>query len=101
TSPSPVATASAAASPAASTAPAASPTAAASTAPAGTGSGFYANLSGSSEVPAVNGSATGGASATLSQDQSTLTVRVAAMGTSGAISVGHIHNAPAGTNGDV
>ncbi|MDB5096620.1 MAG: hypothetical protein JWM80_1041 [Cyanobacteria bacterium RYN_339] len=96
---------SAAPSPAASTA--ATPTAAPSTAataslaPAGTGTGFYANLSGDLEVPPITGPAMGSASATLSQDKQTLTVRVAAMNTSGAISVGHLHDGSSGTNGDV
>jgi hypothetical protein len=95
--PGPKATTAASTTPAPVNSPAASPSAA----PAGSGAGFYANLSSDLEVPPVTGTAKGAASATLSADQQTLTVRVAAVGTTGAISVGHLHDAPAGTNGDV
>lgn len=89
--------------PAASTTVTATPAPTTTAGPAATagGTGFYASLSSALEVPAVSGNATGVASATLSADEQSLTVRVAAINTSGAISIGHLHDAPAGSNGDI
>jgi hypothetical protein len=89
--------------PAASTAVTATPAPSATASPAAAmaGTGFFASLSSALEVPPVSGNATGVASATLSKDEQALTVKVAAINTSGAISIGHLHDAPAGSNGDI
>lgn len=73
-------------------------------APTAQGTTTEVSLSGAQEVPAVETSATGSATATLSG--STLTVAGEFSGLSSPVvevarSSGHIHQAPAGSNGDV
>ncbi len=73
-------------------------------APTAQGTTTEVSLSGAQEVPAVETSATGSATATLSG--STLTVAGELSGLSSPVvevagSPGHIHQAPAGSNGDV
>ncbi len=62
---------------------------------------FTAILRGSEEVPPVSTSATGTASASLDEANTTLTVTGTYTGLSGPAQAGHIHEAPRGENGDV
>jgi hypothetical protein len=65
------------------------------------GGTFTAKLSGASEVPAVNTTATGSATVTISADESSITYNVSYSGLSGPVVAGHIHLGAAGANGGV
>ncbi|MDX2186064.1 MAG: fasciclin domain-containing protein [Opitutaceae bacterium] len=62
---------------------------------------FTAVLSGANEVPAVNTSASGRAMLTLDTSTKAYTAYVSAVGLTSSITMSHIHEAPAGSNGSV
>jgi hypothetical protein len=62
---------------------------------------FSASLSGDQEVPPVTTSATGTASVTISDDESTISYSVTYSGLSGDLAAAHIHLGAKGTNGGV